>query len=131
MMDKVICLVYVDDALLYSPKNEYMLEVIQQLKDCNMDLEVEGEWQVFLEFINRYTTENTVTLTLYLLKGPQQVQSHPLRMSMVSLQTEPSIIAILSVSYNTFKIIPDPTLHMLSSNVQALYTVLKYCMKML
>ena len=44
----MICLVYVDDTLFYSPKVEYIDEVIKQLQDpnlCNMELEVEEALQ--------------------------------------------------------------------------------------
>ena len=41
--DKVVCVVYVDDTLFFSPKEEYIDELISKLKnDCNMDLEVEN-----------------------------------------------------------------------------------------
>jgi hypothetical protein len=40
---------YVDDTLFYSPKTEYIDEVIEPLKNIDMDLEVEGEVAGFLE----------------------------------------------------------------------------------
>jgi hypothetical protein len=46
--DKVICLVYIDDTLFYSPKPEYIDEVIQKLRDAEMDLEEEGSVARFL-----------------------------------------------------------------------------------
>jgi len=46
--DKVICLVYVDDTLFYSPKQEYIDEVIEKLQDQEMGLEVEGSITGFL-----------------------------------------------------------------------------------
>ena len=46
--DKVIALVYVDDTLFYSPKQEYINEVIQKLRDNEMDLEEEGSVAGFL-----------------------------------------------------------------------------------
>jgi hypothetical protein len=46
--DRVICLVYVDDTLFYSPKESWIDEVIQQLRTNGMDLEVEGEVAGFL-----------------------------------------------------------------------------------
>jgi hypothetical protein len=48
IFDKVICLVYVDDTLFYSPKPEYIDEVIQKLRDENMDLEEEEDITSFL-----------------------------------------------------------------------------------
>ena len=51
--DKVICLVYVDDTLFYSPKPKYIDEVIQQLHDQGMDLgeeqDVAGSLRVHIE----------------------------------------------------------------------------------
>jgi Reverse transcriptase (RNA-dependent DNA polymerase) len=46
--NQVICLVYVDDTLFFSPKEEYIDVVIQQLCDLDMDLKVEGEVSGFL-----------------------------------------------------------------------------------
>jgi Reverse transcriptase (RNA-dependent DNA polymerase) len=64
MSKKVICLVYVDDTLFYSPRMEYIDEAIKQLRERGMDLEVEGEVAGFLGVhINRNATENTITLT--------------------------------------------------------------------
>ena len=37
--DKVICIVYVDDTLLFSPRPEYIDEVLSQLREENLDLE--------------------------------------------------------------------------------------------
>jgi hypothetical protein len=48
IFDKVICLVYVDDTLFYSPKPEYIDEVIQKLRDENVDLEEEEDIASFL-----------------------------------------------------------------------------------
>jgi hypothetical protein len=47
--DKVICLVYVDDTLFYFLKSEYIDEVIQKLRECGMNLEVEREVAGFLD----------------------------------------------------------------------------------
>jgi hypothetical protein len=46
--NKVICLVYVDDTLFYSPRQEYIDEVIQQQQEQGMDLEVKGSMAGFL-----------------------------------------------------------------------------------
>jgi hypothetical protein len=48
LSDKVICLVYVEDKLFYSPRQEYIDEVIQQLQEQGMDLEVKGRMAGFL-----------------------------------------------------------------------------------
>jgi hypothetical protein len=62
--DKVICLVFVDDTLLYSPKAEYIDEVLQQLKDHDMDLEVEDDVAGFLGVhIDRNEAKGEITLT--------------------------------------------------------------------
>jgi hypothetical protein len=62
--DKVICLVFVDDTLLYSPKAEYIDEVLQQLKDHDMDLEVEDDVAGFLGVhIERNEAKGEITLT--------------------------------------------------------------------
>jgi hypothetical protein len=55
---------YVDDTLFYSPKEEYIQAIIEQLKQEEMDLEVEGEVAGFLGVhIQRDNTNNTTTLT--------------------------------------------------------------------
>jgi hypothetical protein len=41
MNDKVIFIVYVDDTLLYSPKESCIQEAIEAMKQENMELEVE------------------------------------------------------------------------------------------
>jgi hypothetical protein len=62
--DKVICLVYVDDTLFYSPKPEYIDEVIQKLRDAEMDLEEEGSVAGFLGVhIERNEEDQSIKLT--------------------------------------------------------------------
>jgi hypothetical protein len=62
--DKVVCLVYVDDTLFYSSRQEYIDEVIQRLRNAEMDLEVEGTVAGFLGVhIDRNATDGTVTLS--------------------------------------------------------------------
>jgi hypothetical protein len=62
--DKVICLVYVDDTLLYSPQEEYIDPFIGLLRSKDMDLEVEGAVAGFLGVhIARTTTSITLTQT--------------------------------------------------------------------
>ena len=46
--DKVICLIYVDNTLLFSPKEEYLDEVITKLLQLELDLEVEDSVAGFL-----------------------------------------------------------------------------------
>ena len=46
--DKVICLIYVDDTLLFSPKEEYIDEAISKLSKSELDLEVEDSVAGFL-----------------------------------------------------------------------------------
>jgi Reverse transcriptase (RNA-dependent DNA polymerase) len=59
--NQVICLVYVDDTLFYSPKAEYIDEVIEKLKKNGMDLEVEGEVAGFLGVhISRNVPDNSI-----------------------------------------------------------------------
>jgi len=38
--EHVVCCVYVDDCLFFSPKKRYIDQMIQGIKDCGMDLEV-------------------------------------------------------------------------------------------
>ena len=62
--DKVVCLVYVDDTLFYSSKQEYIDEAIKQLQEADMDLEIEGTVAGFLGVhIERDEVQGTVTLT--------------------------------------------------------------------
>ena len=46
--EKVLCLVYVDDTLLFSPKQEYIDDVISKLKAKDMTLETESDVAGFL-----------------------------------------------------------------------------------
>jgi Reverse transcriptase (RNA-dependent DNA polymerase) len=62
--DKVICLVYVDDTLFFSPMEQYIDEVIQRLRDDDMELEEESSVAGFLGVNMTYNKENdTVKLT--------------------------------------------------------------------
>ena len=62
--EKVICLVYVDDTLFYSPKKEWIDEAIEKLKAHKMELEVEDSVAGFLGVhIERNTDEGTIKLT--------------------------------------------------------------------
>jgi hypothetical protein len=42
--NKVICLVYVDDTLFYSPRHEYIHEVIQQLQEQGWTWKLKEVW---------------------------------------------------------------------------------------
>jgi hypothetical protein len=62
--EKVVCLVYVDDTLFYSSKQEYIDEAIKKLKEAEMDLEIEGTVAGFLGVhIDRDESQGTVTLS--------------------------------------------------------------------
>jgi hypothetical protein len=62
--DKVICLVYVDDTLFFSPKEDFINEVIDKLSKADLDLEVEDSVAGFLGVhIDRNTENGTVKLT--------------------------------------------------------------------
>ncbi len=62
--DKVICLVYVDDTLFYSPKQEYIDEVVNKLQDDGMDFETEDDVAGFLGVhIERNDAKGTIKLT--------------------------------------------------------------------
>jgi hypothetical protein len=55
--------VYVDDTLFYSAKMEYIDEVIEKLRQQEMDLEVEGEVSGFLGVhIERNVVNGTISL---------------------------------------------------------------------
>jgi hypothetical protein len=62
--EKVICLVYVDDTLFFSPREDFINEVINQLSQCYLDLEVEDSVAGFLGVhIDRNTDDGSVKLT--------------------------------------------------------------------
>jgi len=63
--DKVICLCYVDDTLLFSPKQEWIDEVIVKLKNtADLSIEIEDDVAGFLGVqIKRDDAKGTVTLT--------------------------------------------------------------------
>jgi hypothetical protein len=61
---KVICVVYVDDTLLWSAKQEWIDEAIQQLQERGMNLEIEDSVAGFLGVhIERNEHDGTITLT--------------------------------------------------------------------
>jgi hypothetical protein len=63
--DKVICLVYVDDTLFFSPKQEFIDDVIRRLQhEHNLDLEVEQDVAGFLGIhLDRDPTSGHIKLT--------------------------------------------------------------------
>jgi len=62
--DKVICLVYVDDTLFYSPRQEYIDDVVRKLEEEGMDLETEDDVAGFLGVhIERNDKNGTIKLT--------------------------------------------------------------------
>jgi hypothetical protein len=63
MNDKVICIVYVDDTLFYSPKESYIQEAIEVLRKEDMDLEVESDVAGFLGVQITKKPDGTIHLT--------------------------------------------------------------------
>ena len=62
--DKVICLVYVDDTLFFSPKQEYIDEAIQSLVDQGVQVEVEDSVAGFLGVhMERDESNSSIKLT--------------------------------------------------------------------
>ena len=61
---KVICIVYVDDTLLFSPKAQYIDEVLQKLREENLDLEEEDDVAGFLGVdVHRDTENDRIVMT--------------------------------------------------------------------
>jgi hypothetical protein len=63
MNDKVICIDYVDDTLLYSPKKSNIQEAIEALRQENMELEVESDIAGFLGVLITKNPDGTIHLT--------------------------------------------------------------------
>jgi hypothetical protein len=64
LSDKVICLIYVDDTLLFSPKEEYIDEVIDKLSKSDLELEVEDSVAGFLGVhLERNEKDQSIKLT--------------------------------------------------------------------
>ncbi|KAG7374494.1 reverse transcriptase RNA-dependent DNA polymerase [Nitzschia inconspicua] len=62
--DKVVCVVYVDDTLLWSPKSEWIEEAVSQLTATGMTLEVEESVAGFLGVhIQRNQKDGSIKLT--------------------------------------------------------------------
>ena len=82
MSDKVIVLVYVDDTLFYSPRKEWIDEVIQQIKQQELELQIEDSIAGFLGVhIQRDDKEGTIKLTqrglCKRIIDASQLQGHP------------------------------------------------------
>jgi hypothetical protein len=61
--DKVICIVYVDDTLLFSPRTEYIDEVLSQLREEELDLEEEDDVAGFLGVkVDRDSASGEITM---------------------------------------------------------------------
>ena len=61
---KVICIVYVDDTLLFSPKAEFIDEVLMKLREESLDLEEEDDVAGFLGVdVNRDTENDRIIMT--------------------------------------------------------------------
>jgi hypothetical protein len=60
--EHVICLVYVDDTLLFSPRLEYIDAVLAKLRAAKMDLEVEDDVAGFLG-VDVHRHGNSITMT--------------------------------------------------------------------
>jgi hypothetical protein len=63
MNDKVICIVYVDDTLFYSPKESFIQVAIEALRQENMELEVESDVAGFLGVLITKKPDGTIHLT--------------------------------------------------------------------
>jgi hypothetical protein len=63
MKHKVICIVYVDDTLFYSPKESYTQEAIEALRKEDMELEVESDVAGFLGVLITKKPDGTIHLT--------------------------------------------------------------------
>jgi hypothetical protein len=63
--DKVIALVYIDDTLFYSPKQESIDDVINGLRECGMEMDVEDDVAGFLgvDIQDRRHVDGTIKLT--------------------------------------------------------------------
>jgi hypothetical protein len=60
--DTVICVTYVDDCLFYAPKLEYITEMIEKLRQAEMELNVVDDVAGFLG-VKIEQTENSIVLT--------------------------------------------------------------------
>jgi hypothetical protein len=145
--DKVICLVYVDDTLFFSPKEDFINEVIDKLSKADLDLEVEDSVAGFLGVhIDRNTENGTVKLTQSGLAkrvvealnvGAQPRKFTPaLKNPLVKDEHgEPPnghITTRASLEcFNIYKVIRAPTLHLQSVNVLASSILLAARMKSL
>ena len=125
MSDKVIVLVYADDTLFYSPQKEWIDEVIQQIKQQELELEIEDSIASFLGVhIQRDDKEGTIKLTqnglCRRIIDALQLQGHPAKA--MPATREPLVadqngmpaqgntaIQVSLACYNTYKAIQDQT----------------------
>ena len=64
--EKVICLIYVDDTLLFSPKEEYIDEVIEKLSKSELEFEVKDSVAGFLGVhLKHNQKDGSIILTQY------------------------------------------------------------------
>jgi len=61
--ENVICLVYADDTLFYSPNETYIDIVLGKLRKLNMELKVEDDVAGFLGVLIKKFDENRIELT--------------------------------------------------------------------
>ena len=63
-MKEVICLVYVDDCLFYPPKEEYIDDLLDRLKnECKLDLNYEDDVAGFLGVLMKRHDNGTIEVT--------------------------------------------------------------------
>jgi hypothetical protein len=61
--DKAICIVYVDDTLLFSPRQEYIDEMIVKLEESGLSLEAEDDVAGFLGVLIERRDDGTILMT--------------------------------------------------------------------
>jgi hypothetical protein len=61
--DKVICIVYVDDTMFFSPRQEYIDEMIVKLEELGLSLEAEDDFAGFLGVLIERRGDGTILMT--------------------------------------------------------------------
>jgi hypothetical protein len=61
--DRAICTVYVDDTLFFSPRQEYIDEMIVKLEDSGLSLEAEDDVAGFLGVLIKRRGDGTILMT--------------------------------------------------------------------
>jgi hypothetical protein len=61
--DRVICIVYVDDTLYFSPRQEYIAEMSFKLVSCCLSLEAEDKVACFLGVLIERRGDGTILMT--------------------------------------------------------------------